>query len=113
MPIKSYQEKPLGGRLDPPLVSEGLTGIKEDSGASIKDTDEVVINICDAKLGMDSTEDSIDKSHKIGRWHPITSQSHTELETPKPTAITVKFIITTIVPMFHSKAELRQTGIAI
>ena len=69
-----------------------FTGIKEDSDPSREDTDEVVINICNAKLCLDITEDSIDRSHRLGRWHSITAQSQTEFETPKPRAIIIKFI---------------------
>ena len=67
-----------------------FTGIKEGPDPSREDTDEVVINICNAKLGLNIAEDSIDRSHRLGLWHPITAQSQTEFETPKPRAIIVK-----------------------
>ena len=56
-----------------------FTGIKEDSDPSREDTDEVdvVLNICNTKLGLDITEDSINRSHRLGRWHPFMSQSRT------------------------------------
>ena len=52
-----------------------FTGIKEDPDPSREDTDEVIINICNTKLGLDIAEDSIDRSPRLGRWHPFTSQS--------------------------------------
>ena len=91
-----------------------FAGIKEDSDPSMEDTDEVVINICNTKLGLNITEDSIDRSQRLGRWHPYTSQSQTESETPKPRAIIVKFMnYHDRSDVFRSKAKLKQTGIAI
>ena len=91
-----------------------FTGIKEDSDPSREDTDEVVIKICNTKLGLNITEDSIDRSHRLGRWHQFMSQSQTESETPRPRAIIVKFMnYHNRCNVFHSKAKLKQTGIAI
>ena len=91
-----------------------FTGIKEDSDPSREDTDEVVINICNTKLGLDITEDSIDRSHRLGRWHPCTAQSQTEFETPKPRTIIVKFMnYRDRSDVFRSKAKLKQTDIVI
>ena len=91
-----------------------FTGIKEDSYPSREDTDEVVINIYNTKLGLNITEDSIDRSHRLGRWHPFTSQSQTESEMPKPRAIIVKFMnYHDRFDVFCSKAKLKQAGIAI
>ena len=91
-----------------------FTGIKEDSDPSRGDTDEVVINICNTKLGLNITEDSIGRSHRLGRWHPYTAQSQTESETPRPRAIIVKFVnYHDRSDVFRSKAKLKQTGTAI
>ena len=74
----------------------------------------MVINICNTKLGLDITEDSIDRSHRLGQWHPFMSQSQTEFELPKPRTISVKFMnYHDRSNVFHSKAKLKQTGIAI
>ena len=90
-------------------------GIKEDSDRSMEDTDELVIDICNTKLGLNITEDSIDRSHRLGRWHPFTSQSQTESETPKPWAIIVKehvkiiFIPVIALSFPHFRPKLKQT----
>ena len=91
-----------------------FTGIEEESDPSREDTDEVVINICNTKLGLNITEDSNFWSRGLGRWHPFTSRSQTESETPKPRAIIVKFMnYHDRSDLFRSKAKLKQTSIAI
>ena len=68
----------------------------------------------DTKLGLNIIEDSVDRSHRLGRWHSFTFQSQTEFETPKPKAIIVKFMnYHDRSDVFRSKAKLKQTGIAI
>ena len=86
-----------------------FTRIKEDSDPR---TDEVVNNICDTNLGLDITEDSIDRSHRLGRSYPFTSQSQIEFERPKPRTIIVKFLNYRS-DVFRSKAKLKQTDIVI
>ena len=44
-----------------------FTGIKEDSDPGREDTDEITVNICNHKLGIDITSACLDRTHRLGR----------------------------------------------
>ena len=67
-----------------------FTGIKEDSDPSREDTDEIILNICNHKRGVDMTSACLDRTHRLGRKNSLESSE------PKPRPIIAKFTIITI-----------------
>ena len=64
-----------------------FTGIKEDSDPDeiILNTDEIILNICNHKLGIDITSACLDRTHRLGRRNSLKSSE------PKPRPIIAKF----------------------
>ena len=85
-----------------------FTGIKEDSDPGRKDTDEIILNICNHKFGIDITSAFLDRTHRLGRKNSF------ELLEPKPRPITAKFTnYHDRSDVFRNKAKLKQSGIII
>ena len=53
-------------------------GIKEDSDPGREDTDEIILNICNHKLGIDIKSACLDRTHRLSR------KSSLESSEPKP-----------------------------
>ena len=55
-----------------------FTGIKEDSNPGREDTDKIILNICNHKLGIDITSACLDRTHRLGCRNSLESSE------PKP-----------------------------
>ena len=85
-----------------------FTGIKEDSDPVREDTDEIILNICNHKLGIDITSACLDRTHRLGRKNSLESSE------PKPRPIIAKFAnYHDRSDVFRNKAKLKQSGIVI
>ena len=85
-----------------------LTGIKEDSDPGREDTDEIILNIRNHKLGIDITSACLDRTHRLGRKNSLESSK------PKPRTIIAKFTnYHDRSDVFRNKAKLKQPGIVI
>ena len=85
-----------------------FTGIKEDSDPGREDTDEIILNICNHKLGIDITSVCLDRTHRLGRKNSL------ELSELKRRPIIAKFTnYHDRSAVFRNKAKLKQSGIVI
>ena len=85
-----------------------FAGIKEDSDPGREDTSEIILNICNHKLGIDITSACLDRTHRLGRKNSLESSE------PKPRPIIAKFTnYHDRSDVFTNKAKLKQSGIVI
>ena len=88
-----------------------FTGIKEDSDPGREDTDEIILNICNHKLGIDIRSVCLDRTHRLGRKNSLKSSEPSER---KPRPIIAKFTnYHDRSDVFRNKAKLKQSGIVI
>ena len=91
-----------------------LTGIKEDSDPGREDTDEIILNVCNHKLGIDITSVCLDRTHRLGRKNSLESSEPSEPSEPKPRPIIATFTnYHDRSDVFRNKAKLKQSGIVI
>ena len=85
-----------------------FTGIKEDSDPGREDTEEIILNVCNHKLGIDITSACLDRTRRLGRKNSFESSE------PKPRPIIAKFTnYHDRSDVFRNKAKLKQSGIVI
>ena len=83
-------------------------GIKEDPDPGREETDEIILNICNHKLGIHITSACLDRTHRLVRRNSF------ELSEPKPRPIIVKFTnYHDWSDVFRNKSNLKQSGIVI
>ena len=70
-----------------------FVGIKE-TGDIPEDTDKVILDVCNNKLGLNLTQEAIDRSHHLGPVRKARIEQGNEV-TPSPRPISVKFTIIT------------------
>ena len=89
-----------------------FVGIKE-TGDIPEDTDKVILDVCNNKLGLNLTQEAIDRSHRLGPVREARTEQGNEVN-PSPRPIIVKFTNYRNRSMvFSSKRKLKGSPVSI